>query len=131
MEARDIKLVLLGRAPLQKLLDYKIRMRWSLDLVSSASSSFNYDFKVSFTKDSLNDGANNYNFTSQHFPMEDAPGISFFYKENNAIYHSYSTLSRGLDLINAAYHAMDLSPKGRREEGLASTMAWLRRKDEY
>jgi predicted dithiol-disulfide oxidoreductase (DUF899 family) len=43
----------------------------------------------------------------------------------------YSCYSRGLDMLNGAYHFLDLVPKGRDEDDLPSTMAWLRRRDEY
>jgi predicted dithiol-disulfide oxidoreductase (DUF899 family) len=47
------------------------------------------------------------------------------------VVHTYSTYARGLDMLNAAYHLMDLLPKGRDEDGLDFTMAWLRRHDQY
>jgi predicted dithiol-disulfide oxidoreductase (DUF899 family) len=58
------------------------------------------------------------------------PGISVFYKdENGDIYHTYSTYSRGIDLMNGAYNYIDLTPKGR-DEG-KGIMSWLRRRDQY
>ncbi|MFK8034396.1 MAG: DUF899 family protein, partial [Hyphomicrobiales bacterium] len=60
------------------------------------------------------------------------PGISVFTRgEDNTILHSYSTYSRGLDMLNGMYHFLDLTPLGRDEEKLPSTMAWLRRNDQY
>jgi len=47
------------------------------------------------------------------------------------VYHTYSCYSRGLDMLNGAYHLLDLVPKGRGEAGLPSTMAWLRHHDRY
>jgi predicted dithiol-disulfide oxidoreductase (DUF899 family) len=58
------------------------------------------------------------------------PGVSVFYKDpGGAIYHTYSTYSRGIDLLNGAYNYIDLTPKGR-DEGTA-IMSWLRRHDRY
>jgi predicted dithiol-disulfide oxidoreductase (DUF899 family) len=58
------------------------------------------------------------------------PGISVFYKDQNGdIYHTYSTYSRGIDLMNGAYNYIDLTPKGR-DEG-ERIMSWLRRHDQY
>ena len=74
---------------------------------------------------------NNYNFGTQHFGGEEAPGISVFAREGSAIYHTYSTYARGLDMLNGAYHLLDLVPKGRDEAGLGFTMEWVRRHDEY
>lgn len=63
---------------------------------------------------------------------EEMPGISVFCKnESGEIFHTYSTYSRGLDMLNGAYHYMDLVPKGRDENDLPHTMAWLKRNDSY
>ncbi|HXR87648.1 MAG TPA: DUF899 family protein, partial [Stellaceae bacterium] len=59
-------------------------------------------------------------------------GLSVFTKdESGALYHTYSTYSRGLDMLNGAYHYLDIVPKGRDEEGLAHAMSWVRLRDEY
>ena len=34
-------------------------------------------------------------------------------------------------MLNGAYHYLDLTPKGRDEQGLSYPMAWVRRHDEY
>ena len=47
-----------------------------------------------------------------------------------AIYHTYWAYARGLDMINVAYHYMDLVPKGR-DEGPQGMGSWLHRYDEY
>jgi predicted dithiol-disulfide oxidoreductase (DUF899 family) len=46
-------------------------------------------------------------------------------------FHTYSAYARGLDMMNVAYHYLDLVPKGRDEEGLAYGMEWVRLRDEY
>lgn len=60
----------------------------------------------------------------------EAPGISVFLNDGGNIYHTYSTYERGLDMLNVAYHYMDLVPKGR-DEGEGGLTEWLRRHDEY
>ena len=45
-------------------------------------------------------------------------------------YH-YSTYARGLDMLNGAYHLLDLTSKGRDEDGLSFSMSWVRRHDQY
>jgi predicted dithiol-disulfide oxidoreductase (DUF899 family) len=63
--------------------------------------------------------------------LSEAPGISVFLKdEDGRIYHTYSTYERGLDMLNVAYHYMDLVPKGRDEADGAADF-WVRRRDEY
>jgi predicted dithiol-disulfide oxidoreductase (DUF899 family) len=106
-------------------------MGWTFEWVSSLGNAFNHDFAVSFSKDELTGPDKNYNFGTQKFGMEEAPGISVFAKDNGAIYRTYSTFSRGLDMLNGAYHLLDLVPKGRDEDGLSYGMEWLRRRDEY
>ena len=128
---RDVSLVLISRAPLERLLAYKQRMGWTFDWVSSLGNAFNHDFAVSFTKDELAKGEKNYNFGTQQAYGEESPGISVFAKDDGAIYRTYSTFSRGLDMLNGAYHLLDLVPKGRDEEGLSYGMEWLHRRDEY
>lgn len=64
--------------------------------------------------------------------MEEAPGVSIFYKDaKGRVFHTYSCYARGLDMLNATYHYLDLLPKGRDEEGLAFPMGWVRRHDRY
>lgn len=129
---RDINLVVISRAPLEQLLDYQKRMGWSFKWLSSFGSDFNFDYHVSFTPDEMEKGEMFHNFRVEKFPSDEAAGISVFYKNEQAeIFHTYSTYGRGLDMLNGAYHFMDLAPKGRDEEALSYTMAWLRRHDQY
>ena len=73
-----------------------------------------------------------YNYDTTKFPSEEAPGISVFYKnEQGEVFHTYSCYARGLDMLNGAYHYMDLAPEGRDEDDLPYTMAWLHRRDQY
>jgi predicted dithiol-disulfide oxidoreductase (DUF899 family) len=131
LNARDTNLVAVSRAPYPRLAAYRQRMGWSFTWVSSLGNSFNHDFAVSFTGEELARPGNNYNFGTQKFGIDEAPGLSVFARENGAIYHTYSTYSRGLDMLNGAYHLLDLVPKGRDEAELSYTMEWLRRRDEY
>ena len=129
---RDINLVAVSRAPLDKLEAYKKRMGWSFKWVSSFGSDFNRDYHVSFTPDEMKKGEMFHNFRIGKFPVEEAPGISVFYKNQPGdVFHTYSCYSRGLDMLNGAYHYMDLVPKGRDEDALPHSMSWLRRHDRY
>jgi len=129
---RDISLVAVSRAQLGKLEAYKKRMGWNFKLVSSFGSDFNRDYNVSFTSDEMAKAEMFYNFQISKFPSEEAPGISVFYKNQQGdVFHTYSCYSRGLDMLNGAYHYMDLVPKGRDEDTLPHSMSWLRRHDQY
>jgi predicted dithiol-disulfide oxidoreductase (DUF899 family) len=127
---RDVNLVAISRAPLEKLETYKKRMGWTFKWVSSANNNFNHDFGVSFSPADLKKADNNYNFGTRRFGMEEAPGLSVFYMDaDGTIYRTYSCYARGLDMMNSAYQYFDLVPKGRDEQ--APNMSWLRRHDEY
>ena len=129
---RDISFVAVSKARLETLEAYKQRMGWHFKWVSSFGSNFNYDYHVSFTPDEMEKGEMFYNFRVGQFPSEEAPGVSVFYKNPQGdIFHTYSCHARGLDMLNGAYHFMDLAPKGRDEDSLPFTMAWLRRHDQY
>lgn len=129
---RDINLVCISRAPINELEAYKKRMGWGFKWVSSLENNFNLDYHVSFTPEEVEKGKMYYNYKTGNFPSEEAPGISVFYKdEKDDIYHTYSCYARGLDMLNGAYHFMDLVPKGRDEDEFPYTMSWVRRHDQY
>ena len=132
LAARDTTLVAVSRAPLAKLDAFKRRMGWTFDWYSSAGGDFNYDFAVSFTPEQIKAGQATYNFGTSGFGIEDAPGISVFYRDAAGdIFNTYSCFARGLDMMNAAYHYLDLTPLGRHEEGLPYPMDWVRLRDQY
>ena len=73
-----------------------------------------------------------YNYGTTRLYGDELPGIStFFNDEAGDIFHTYSTYARGLDMMNAAYQYLDLTPLGRHEEGLSYPMAWVRLRDQY
>ena len=132
LAARDTTLLAISRAPLEKLDAFKKRMGWTFGWLSSAHNDFNYDYAVSFTPQEIAEGAKVYNFGTSGFGIEEAPGISVFFRDQAGnIFHTYSCFARGLDMMNAAYHYLDLTPLGRHEEGLPYPMDWLRLRDQY
>jgi len=132
LNARDVTLVVVSRAPLVQIDAFKKRMGWKFKWVSSYGSDFNFDYHVAFTKEERAKGDVNYNYTMQNFPPDEAPGASVFYTdEAGEVFHTYSTYGRGLDILVGAYNFLDMAPKGRDEEGLAFSMAWVRHHDKY
>jgi predicted dithiol-disulfide oxidoreductase (DUF899 family) len=132
LNARDVSFVAISRAPLSALQAFQKRMGWSFKWVSSLGSDFNFDYQVSFGPWDLAQGEALYNYKRQQNSMSELPGISVFYKDDEgAIFHTYSCYARGLDMLNAAYHCLDLVPKGRDEAGLPHTMAWVKLHDSY
>jgi predicted dithiol-disulfide oxidoreductase (DUF899 family) len=130
LKHRDVSLVAISKAPLEKLEAYKKRMEWNFKWVSSLANDFNSDYHVSFTPEEKDTAY--YNFEHRGFPSTEAPGISVFIKDENAtVFHTYSCYARGLDMLNGAYHLLDLVPKGRDEQGSPHPMSWVRRHDSY
>src|SRR5881296_2215814 len=129
---RDVSFVLVSRAPLPTLQAYQKRMGWSVKWVSSFHTDFNRDYYVTATPEELETKRAYYNYAVGSFPVAERPGVSVFYQDaDGTIYHTYSCYARGLDMLNGAYHLLDLVPKGRDEKGLPYPMDWLRHHDRY
>ena len=132
LNARDVTLAVVSRAPLAQIEAFKKRMGWSFKWVSSYGNAFNYDYHVSFTPEEMAEGKVYYNFGPNGFPSEEAPGVSVFAKDSSgAVFHTYSAFARGAEPLLGGYFLLDLVPKGRDEAGLPFTMAWVRHHDRY
>jgi len=132
LAARDVSFAAVSRAPLAKLQAYARRLGWSFPWVSAGASDFNYDFAVSFTPEQIARKTGRYNYGVTPAEETDLPGYSVLSRdESGAVFHTYSTFARGIDALNPVYQALDLVPKGRDEAGLAHTMSWVKRRDEY
>ena len=132
MQARDIAFAAVSRAPVERLQAFAKRMGWTFRWVSSEGTDFNRDYHVSFTQEELDGGKVYYNYGPTGFPATEAPGISVFAKDDaGAIFHTYSAYARGLDLLIGTYNYIDLTPKGRDEDTLPWSMAWIRYHDSY
>jgi len=131
LSRRDAAFVVVSRAPLAEIEAYKKRMGWQFRWVSSFGSDFNFDYQVAFRDDEIGAEAT-YNYERQEIDSDEMPGASVFYKdESGSVFHTYSAYARGLDILVGAYNWLDLTPKGRDEEKLPWSMAWVRRHDEY
>lgn len=129
---RDVTLVAVSRAPLAEIEAFKKRMGWTFKWISSFGTDFNRDYQVSFEPEELEAGEVIYNYAPTEFPMSEAPGLSVFFKDGDGqVFHTYSCYARGLDPLITAYNYLDLVPKGRDEDGLDFTMAWVRLHDSY
>jgi predicted dithiol-disulfide oxidoreductase (DUF899 family) len=107
LNARDVTMVAISRAPQPKLAAYAIRMGWAFPWFSSGGTDFDHDFP-------------------------DREGISVFYAgQGGHVFHTYSTYARGIDMMNTAYQYLDLVPKGRDEAGHDDPQYRVRRHDEY
>jgi predicted dithiol-disulfide oxidoreductase (DUF899 family) len=128
---RDVAFAVVSRAPLTEIEKFKKRMDWKFKWVSSFGTDFNFDYHVSFTPEQKK-GLVEYNYAKTEFPSDEAPGLSVFYKDAaGGVFHTYSSYGRGLDIVVGAYNFLDMAPKGRDEDALAWSMAWVRHHDKY
>jgi predicted dithiol-disulfide oxidoreductase (DUF899 family) len=140
LQARDATLLLASRAPLEKLLDYRQRMGWGIDWVSSGGSDFNRDLGFLYTEEELEP------FLAGDIPstveqnarmcgtnaagyVAEGPGLSVYAQQDGNVYRTYVTTARGLEPAMAYYGLLDLTPRGREES--ATEPLWVRRHDEY
>lgn len=125
----DVTMIAVSRAPLEEIERFRRRMGWQFAWVSSNGSSFNYDFRVSFTPEEIASGRIAYNFGEWQMTGEEWPGISAFFKdEAGGVFHTYSTYGRGVEVMMGTYAMLDIAPKGRNE---AEGMDWVRHHDRY
>jgi predicted dithiol-disulfide oxidoreductase (DUF899 family) len=140
LAARDVTMLLVSRAPVEKLQAYKERMGWGLDWVSAGGSDFNRDLGFTHTEEELRP------FLEGEIPpvvkqmaersgtdvasyVAEGPGLSAYALSDGTVYRTYVTTSRGLEPAMAYYGLLDRAPMGRNEGG--SEAFWLRRHDEY
>jgi predicted dithiol-disulfide oxidoreductase (DUF899 family) len=126
----DVNFVRVSRAPMDEIQAYNGRMGWKGRWASSHGSEFNYDFHVAFRQ---GNGTMFYNYRDVPFLGEDQPGLSVFVKdESGEVFHTYSAFSRADEGAVSTYFYLDLTPKGRREDGPRNNlMDWVKRHDEY
>ena len=131
LENRDVSLVAVSRAPLERLLAYRERMGWSFPWVSSPGH-FNRDFSL-FTEEDRRAGSG-FNFGTPRaadINLNDMElhGLSAFAWADGRVYHTYSTYDRGTDALCTSWQLLDRTPKGR---GSRDDLGdWPRRHDEY
>jgi len=128
---RDVAFVVVSQAPISRIQAFQKRMGWKFHWVSASGNDFQSDYGVHFSKEELA-GEVEYNYGRMKFGLEEAPGLSVFSRdEAGAVFHTYSVYARGLDPLMGVYQFLDLTPKGRDEDGLAFSMSWVRHHDRY
>ena len=129
---RDVSFAAVSRAPLADITRFRERMGWRFRWLSSSANDFNRDFHVSFSPEDRVEGKVLYNYGMTPFPQEEAPGVSVFYMDDaGAIFHTYSTFGRGVEVMMGTYSMLDLVPKGRDENDGTYKMDWVRHHDRY
>jgi predicted dithiol-disulfide oxidoreductase (DUF899 family) len=143
LKARDVTLIAVSGAPIEKLLAYRERMGWSFNWASSYESGFNADLGFSSSPEqtrkaiepNLDDlppvafrnakdtGTDIYGYLTELF------GFTVFTLEDGTVYQTYSTTGRGVEFLMPYYGILDRAPKGRDEDD--GWQLWMRRHDEY
>ena len=143
LKARDVTLIAVSGAPIQKLLAYRKRMGWRFDWASSFESDFNADVGFSSSleqtraaieplldelpavafRNAQEAGTDIYGYLTELF------GFSAFTLEDGTVYQTYSTTGRGVEFLMPYYGFLDRAPKGRDED--EGWQLWIRRHDEY
>ncbi len=132
LKERDVTFVAISRAPYDEIVRFRRRMGWQFMWVSSHGTSFNYDFRVSFAPDEVAKRPQAYNYGTMSVGRDELPGVSVFVMdETGDVFHTYSTYGRGVEVMMGTYRLLDLTPKGRDEQDLSFTMAWVRHHDRY
>jgi predicted dithiol-disulfide oxidoreductase (DUF899 family) len=133
LENHDVTLVAVSRAPFAEIAAFKKRMGWRFKWVSSAGSDFNFDYHVSFTPDEIAGGKVYYNYELRDFQSEELSGVSVFCKDATGdVFHTYSAYARGAESMLGTYTYLDITPKGRNENGPGHNLTdWVRHHDRY
>jgi predicted dithiol-disulfide oxidoreductase (DUF899 family) len=133
LNRRDVTMLAISKAPFAKIEAFKTRMGWRFKWLSSFGNSFNHDYQVSFTPEDMANGEIYSNYAWRKSSMSEIAGISVFYRDSSdSVFHTYSCYQRGLDMMNAAYHYLDLVPNGRDEaDQRPHPQAWVRYHDSY
>ena len=133
LENHDVTYVAVARAPIEEIEVVRKRMGWRFRWVSSYNSDFNYDFNVSFRPEEVAAGRAYYNYRYMDPGLEDLSGHTVFFKNDSGqIFHTYSTYGRGDEEFLGAYRFLDVTPKGRDENGPCRTLGdWVRLRNMY
>ena len=143
LNARDVTVMAISHAPIDKLRAYKRRMGWELPLASSSSSDFNADFGASFNQEQSDEiakevmprfgddeaiakAAESCGINVREYVTTEAPGLDVFVRDSGAIYHTYTSVPDGDDIDIGYNQFLDRAPK----EWPGSTIPW-QRSDEY
>jgi predicted dithiol-disulfide oxidoreductase (DUF899 family) len=127
LHTRDTTLAYVSRAPLPKIEAYKARKGWAFPWYSSYGSDFNCDFHVTLdesvapleynyrTRAEHEEAGTAATYTDGEQPFE-APGTSFFLRDGDSVFHTYSTYARGAEQFGGSYYFLDLTALGRQED---------------
>lgn len=140
LRARDVTMICISRAPIEKLLAYRKRMGWDFTWASSHGSDFNFDFEHSVSRDKASAWVAEAPPVVSQFAaacgtdaagyMSEGPGLSVFALSDGKVHLTYASTARGLEPVMVYYGILDRVPHGR-DEGEPADPSWMRRHDEF
>src|SRR5579859_1971962 len=130
LKARDVTLIAVSGAPIDKLLAYRERMGWGFNWASSYDSDFNVDLGFSTSleqtrkaiepvlsdlppvafRNATEAGTDIYGYMTELF------GFTAFALVDKTVFQTYSTTGRGVEFLMPYYGFLDRAPRGRNEE---------------
>jgi predicted dithiol-disulfide oxidoreductase (DUF899 family) len=132
LHARNTTFAAVSRAPIGKVEAFRQRMGWPFPWYSSLGSDFNYDFHVTHDEAVA---PTEWNFRTKQELIDrgqawaarpgEQGGVSVFYREGDAVLHSYSGFTIS-DLLCTTDQYLDLTPLGRQDADIE-----LRHHDRY
>ena len=141
LNARDITLIALSRAPIEKLTAYKQRMGWKFPYVSSYGTDFSFDVDFAATDEMMKSGelaklvAEPGDFLEQWAKdvgtdveqgLREFPGWNVFKLEDGVVYRTYTRTAPDRFAVVPFYNMLlDRVPEGRDADYP------IRRRDEY
>ncbi|MGH2887795.1 MAG: DUF899 domain-containing protein, partial [Solirubrobacteraceae bacterium] len=143
LNARDVTMMCVSRAPIDQLMAYRKRMGWSFPWASSHESDFSLDFggstSIRDTQAWLAKSGDQLPPIAVHnaaacgvdVATYISEGFAFvsFALDGDTVYQTYSAGRRGVEFLMPYYAILDRVPSGRHEG--AEFQTWLRRRDEY
>ncbi|MGH9047781.1 MAG: DUF899 domain-containing protein [Acidimicrobiales bacterium] len=126
LRSRSTNFALVSRAPLSMIEPYRSAHGWELDWYSSFGTDFNYDFHVTLDasvapvqfnyrdETELATSGFEWMLDSSAQPMEQ-PGVSCFLRDEERVFHTYSSFGRGVEGLGGSYPVLDLTALGRQE----------------
>ncbi|WP_067841590.1 DUF899 domain-containing protein [Nocardia lijiangensis] len=120
LHAQNTSFAAVSRGPWESLRPYRERMGWTFPMYSSFGGDFNYDFHVTLDESVA---PVEYNYLSKaELELEgrtsdvegEQPGTSVFWRDDDdTVFHTYSSYSRGGDIHIGTHNYLDLTPLGR------------------
>ena len=136
--ARDVTMMCVSKAPIEKLLAYRERMGWGVRLGVELQQRLQRGLR---TLAAARRGGGRRPAaggrpvrrgcgTDAAGYVAQRPGLLVFALSDGDVYLTYSTTARGLEPVMTYYEILDLVPRGR-DEGEPAFPSWMRRHDEF